>query len=342
MPVGHPLRRAGISDHHRCRAAGRSLAHDKTVRVEGRREKEEVRPPIPRADDIAVGDRTGEKAAVVQPQLFCIAADLRAVRALADEHHAEVDILLAQRFQRIQDDTDALVPHQPPDEEENRYVPRQIVPACRRSDGLVGHPSARHVHTVFHHDIVSLVAERAQIFPRSAAHDPDLVAARNILHQRTDSAPLQELTAYSLGDVNVIFCVIRQHERRVDHGAQGACQQARRNGTVCVHQIDLALCQHARRLGRERIARHIADESARINARIPQHGERKRAVVRAGHRRRHDDGVFAVLCDLLRIVHDGVCHAVDLRRKGIVQKADGLLVHAIALLYFLLFSRAEV
>ena len=28
LPVGHPLRRAGISDHHRCRAAGRSLAHD--------------------------------------------------------------------------------------------------------------------------------------------------------------------------------------------------------------------------------------------------------------------------------------------------------------------------
>ena len=100
-PVAHALGRAGISDHHSRRTAGCGLAHDKAVRVERRREEKQVGSAIPRADDLAVRDRTCEKAAVGELLLFRIAADLRAVCALADKHHAEVDIFLAQRFQRI-------------------------------------------------------------------------------------------------------------------------------------------------------------------------------------------------------------------------------------------------
>ena len=71
-------------------------------------------------------------------------------------------------------------------------------------------------------------------------------------------------------------------------------------------------------------------------------GEWERAVVRAGHCRRDDNGVFAAFRDVFRVVHDGVRHAVDLGRKGIVQKADGSLVHAIALLLLVFRQRRSV
>ena len=40
-----------------------------------------------------------------------------------------------------------------------------------------------------------------------------------------------------------------------------------------------------------------------------------------------NDGGIAGFTEILRVIHHGIGHTVDERREGIVQKADGFVVH---------------
>ena len=184
--VGDILGGTAPGDQDAGEAAGRGLPDDQPVRIEGGGEEKEVGAAVPRADHVTVIGGRDEKDLVVQQKLVTVGFDLGAVGALADKNHAEIAAAVLQRLHRVENDAQALVPHDAPDEQEHRHTLRQVE---TRADGMGFFrldPSGGKVHAVGHDDIIARIAERTQIFARAAADRPDLVAGGDVLHQRAD------------------------------------------------------------------------------------------------------------------------------------------------------------
>ena len=87
---------------------------------------------------------------------------------------------------------------------------------------------------------------------------------------------------------------------------------------MAVEQIYLLLLQLPQGLRGKGIPRQVAEQPPGIHAGIAGHREGKAAVVGVRVLRRHHDGPVSQLCQLPGIVDNGIGHAVDQRREGII------------------------
>ncbi len=251
------------------------------------------------------------------------------IRAAADEHHAEVLPRRVERLERVEDYPYALVPHHAPHEEEHRHARRKVHALRRFLDERVVHAAAREVHAVRHDGIAALIAELAQVFTRTVADRPHLVAGGDILHEYAHGLLLQKLAAHGVGDVDIELRVICKDDGHVYPLAQDARKHGGRDGTVTVDDVKAALLHLPQYLRREGHTRAVADVFGHVHAGIAQHGEGEDGVVRLRVRRRHDGG-GAVLCvDEAGVIRHGVGHAVYLGRERVVYEAYVQFFHGV-------------
>ena len=253
---------------HACQLTGRRFAHDKAVRIERRREQEQIAPAVPRADDAAVILGRGKEHAVRKPKLVCVGDDLVLIPAAADEDHAERVPRVLELFERVQRDAQALVPRHAAHEQENRHALRQIKVPADRAHVLLRYAAACEVDAVRHHAPVALIAERAQVLPRPMADRPDLVEGADVVDEQLFCALLQKLCVDGVGNVNVKLGVVRKDRRDVDAGAQLAREDGGGDRAVAVDKIERVFHKRLHGLLREREARVIADELRHVDAGI--------------------------------------------------------------------------
>ena len=142
--------------------------------------------------------------------------------------------------------------------------------------------------------------------------------------QQVQRALLKQLAPDEFRHVHVKFCVISKDQRRVDDLPDGSGQNGGHHRTVAVEQVYLLLLELAQRLRGKGIACQIPEQLPGIHAGIPGYWEGKPAVVGIRMLRRHHDSLISQLRQLLRVIHNRIGHAVDQRRKGIVQKANAV------------------
>ena len=188
-------------------------------------------------------DRIGKEHLSGEAELLTVRDDLLLVGSAADKHHAEVKPFIQQFFQRVQGDTDALVPHHPSDEQEDRHPPGQVIVFCHFVDQVLRYPSLGEINAIGHNDILARVAELFQVLPRPVGNGPDLVAGRDILHQDLRRAFLQAFGADRVGDVDIELGVISEHQRHIQPGPYRACQHGGRDRAVTVDDIEVRLLQ---------------------------------------------------------------------------------------------------
>ena len=87
---------------------------------------------------------------------------------------------------------------------------------------------------------------------------------------------------------------------------------------MAVEQVHFLLLQLPQGLRGKGIPRQVAEQPPGIHAGIAGHREGKAAVVGVRVLRRHHDGPVSQLCQLPGIVDNGIGHAVDQRREGII------------------------
>ena len=315
-PIGHTLRRAAAVDQHRRKIAGRRLPNHQTVGIIAGWKQEQIRPAVPRPQRLPLGDSPGKDALAAQG--LCVLLHLRRVSAAADEHHAKILTPGLKQLQRVQNDPQSLVPHHAAHKQEYRHALRQIVVRCGGGDRLLADPAPGHIHAVFHHLIVSLIADGPEVFPRAVAHHPHLVAGGDIGGQYIQRALLQQPPPEELGYVHIKLRVVCKHQRRIHHVPDGPGQDRGHHRAMAVEQIYLLLLQLPQGLRGKGIARQIAEQPPGIHAGIAGHREGKAAVVGVRVLRRHHDGPVSQLCQLPGIVDNGIGHAVDQRREGII------------------------
>ena len=166
--------------------------------------------------------------------------------------------------------------------------------------------------------IVPLIADGPEVFPRAVAHHPHLVAGGDIGGQYIQRALLQQPPPEELGYVHIKLRVVCKHQRRIHHVPDGPGQDRGHHRAMAVEQIYLLLLQLPQGLRGKGIARQIAEQPPGIHAGIAGHREGKAAVVGVRMLRRHHDGPIPQLCQLPGIVDNGIGHAVDQRREGII------------------------
>ena len=265
--------------------------------------------------------RAGEAAEIREAGLVCIRLDLGAVLPVADEDHAEIMPRVAVSLQAVEDDAQALIPHHAAEEEEDRHVAGEIPLRAQRLHSSGARLAPVEIDAVRHDEIVALIAERAQVLPRSLADDPDLVAGGDVRDEQVDRRLLHELGADGLGDVDIKLRVIGEDDRNIARVAQGSGEHRGRDGTVRMDEIAVHTPERLDRLGREGISRAIARELRGVEARIAHDGKRKIVRHPGVFRRRHD--AFAVARgDVLCVIHNGVRHPVNRGREGVVHEAD--------------------
>ena len=228
---------------------------------------------------------------------------------------------IAIALQAVEDDAQALIPHHAAEEEEDRHIAGEIPLRAQRLHGGGDGLAPVEIDAVRHDEVIALIAERAQVLPRSLADDPDLVAGGDVRDEQVDRRLLHELRADGLGDVDIKLRVIGEDDRDIARVAQGAGEHRGRDGTVRMDEIAVHAPELLNRLGREGIARAVARELRGVEARIAHDG--KRIIVRhiGVFRRRHD--AFAVARgDMLCVIHNGIRHPVDRGREGVVHEAD--------------------
>ena len=324
--VRHILGGAAAPDQHGGEAAGGGFPDHEAVGIEGGGEEEEVCPAVPGPEGLPVPDAAGEEAAVREAQLLRVLPDVGLVHAAAQEDHPEG--LVPEGCQGVQNDADALVPHEAAHKEEAGDIFRQVIRSGDGPDFLRRQAAPGQVHAVGHHQVVSLIAQRPEVFPGAVADGPDLVAGADVLHQGADGALLQEPAPDGLGNVDVELRVVGEDDGGVYHVPELPGQEGGDDGAVGVKNAHPLLLQPGGQLRGEGAAGDVAQLLPGVKAGIAQHREGKGAVIRPGDGGGgHGDGV-APLRQALGVVHHGVGHAVDQRGEGIVQKADaGILAH---------------
>ena len=166
-----------------------------------------------------------------------------------------------------------------------------------------------------------------QVLPCPAADRPHLVASGNISGEYLRRLLLQNAALHSVGDIYVKFRMVCENERHMYPVAQGAGKQRGGYRAVAVDDIKAPLFERIHQLRRERQPRAVAHELRHVDARIAQHRKIEHGVVRVGIKRRHDRGIAEPVLDYLRVICDGIRHAVYGRWERIVYEADVELVH---------------
>ena len=215
LPIVHILGGAAAPDQDAGQAAGRRLPHHQAVGIKAGGEEKEVRPAVPGPHYIPVMDGRAEKHPPLKAQLPAVLHYLIPVRAASHEHHTEIPSAVRQLFQPVQDNAYALIPHHPAKEQEHRHPLGQVIVPAGLGHLLLFHPAPGQVHPVGHYQIVPLIAQRAQVLPRPAAHRPHLVAGGDVLHQDALGLLLQQLAADGLGYVYIELGMIGHHQRGV-------------------------------------------------------------------------------------------------------------------------------
>ena len=320
--VYYALGGAAPLDEHRRKVAGRRLTDHKAVGIIAGGEQKQVRPAVPRPQRLPLRDGPGENALIAQR--LCVFLHLCRVGAVADKHHAEILPSGRKQPQRVQNDSKALVPHHAAHEQKYRHALRQVIPCGGSGNVRLADTAPWHIHAVFHDMIIALIADGAQILPRAMADDPYLVARGNIGRQKIQRALLQQSAPDELSHIHIEFCVICKHQRCVHHLPDGPGQNGGHHRAMAVQQIDLFAFQPPQRFRGKGITRKIPEQPPGIHTGVAYDRERKPAVISLRVLRCHHDGSVSQLCQLLGVVDNGIGHAVDQRRKGIVQKADAL------------------
>ena len=93
------------------------------------------------------------------------------------------------------------------------------------------------IDAVRHYTPVALIAERAQVLPRSMADCPDLIEGADIVNKQLFCALLQKLRMDGICNVNIELGVIGKNRWNMDPGAQFACKHGRGNGAMAVDEI---------------------------------------------------------------------------------------------------------
>ena len=125
-----------------------------------------------------------------------------------------------------------------------------------------------------------------------------------------------------VGDVDVEFGVIGEHQRDIQPLAQHPGQHHGGDGAMTVDQVDMAALHLLHQLRGQGKARPVAYQLRHVDAGIAQHREGIDAVVGVGIIGRHHRGVAIVPLDHGGVIGDGVGHAVDHRREGIVDETN--------------------
>ena len=269
----------------------------------------------------------GKKHLRVQAESTAVCADLLFVISRAHKDHAKISAAVHQRFQGVQDDPDALVPHHPTHEQEHRQSGRQVIARRDLFHELVRHPAFGKIHTVGHDQIVPLIAQPPQILPRPPAYRPDLVTGGDILHQQSGRLFPQEPAFDGVGNVDIKLGVVGKDQGHMDPVPQGSGQDGGGNGAVAVNEIEALPFQPVHYFRRKRNTGPIAHSFRHIHAGIADHGKGKGAVIRVRVEGRHHRGAAVLLGDDLCIVGNGVGHTVYGRRKGVVNQADIQFFH---------------
>ena len=324
--VRNALRGAAVLDQHARKPVRRRLAHHDAVGIEGGGEEEQIACGVYGAQRFAVADRADELAFLVERQAVHVVLDLPAVESVADEHRRKALARVLQHAQRVEDDPLSLVPHHAPDEQIGREIRIEAVRSAHLVHGVRARAAFRHVDAVRHHEIVALVADRAQVFARALADHPDVVAGGNVVHDDLQRRVLNELQLDRLAHVDVELRVIGEDQRHIARFAHDAAQLRRNERAVHVHDVHRKGMQPFEHLGVERIAGTVADELGRVHARVADDLVGIVVLhVRIGGR--HNRRRAVVRGDDVRIVLHHVRHAVEHRRERVVQKADVQIIH---------------
>ena len=230
----HIFRSAGTLYQYTAQAAGRRLPDHQAVGIEGGWEKEQIRPAVPGPKGFTVVDGTGEEDPVSQVHRFAVGLYLVKVSAAANKDHPVFLSLRLESRQGIQNDFQALVPHDPANKQIAGNVFRQVESSGGSSYGLLAHPPPRQVYTVMHDDAVPFVTQGTEILCRPLANGPYLVAGVDIFQQCPLAALLKRFGANHIGNINIELGVIGQHQRHIQHLPQFPGHHGRHDGAVCM------------------------------------------------------------------------------------------------------------
>ncbi len=220
VPVLDALRGAASAHQQARAAAGGRLPHDDTVRVKGGGEQEQIRQRKIAAQQLPVPNCAGHDAFRPKAGPLDVRRNLLPVRAVPNQQKAEFCALFPGARQRVQREFKPLIPHHPPHKQKDGLLlPDAVLRAQRRNRVRRGAPFLK-IGAVFHHDIVALIPDTAQVFPRAVGDDPDFIARLNILQQKPDGNFAQHIARSQIFDVDVVFCVIGHHNRRPRAPAQ--------------------------------------------------------------------------------------------------------------------------
>ena len=255
------------------------------------------------------------------PQLAGIGPDLFHVTALADEYHPKAvsgGFVLGKGFQN---DPQSLVPADSSDKQVDGGIFWQIEALTGGGDCRMGNPAPGKIHTVWHDNIVTLVAQTFQIFSGAPADGPDLVTGTDIIHQRPLASDLQSAGMDHIGNINIKLCVIGHDERRVHNAPQLPGKDRGGDRTMAVEYGNLLPFQLPGNVGRKGNPSHVpAGFVPEVNAGVADHGVGKQAVLCLRMIRCDDNGGKAGFGQSIGIVHDRVYDPVNQGRKRVIEK----------------------
>ncbi len=237
------LSRTASVYQQRAHSAGSRFSYHYTVGVVLRRKQEQVARSIVHSQLLAVVNHSGENTVVRKPELCGVVLYFLTLRAVANEHHFVGDPLFGKYFKRVKYKLDTLVPKHSAHKNKHRHILVYTI-GCAKLGGVVRLGSApREIHAVLHNTVFALKAKTAEIFPRSVAYHPHLVAGGNIGYNKFGCLLCHKLVGQSGVYLDIEFCVVGEYQRRSAFFAQHPCHYRRRPRAVTVDNVKMSVGQ---------------------------------------------------------------------------------------------------
>ena len=230
---------AAAFDENTGGTAGSGFRNDDPVRVKSRGKKKQVRQGIQVLECLAVADRTGETALLLQAEFLHVFFDILTVHTVSDQQHGEFLTAVLELFQGIEKDTDPFVPHQPAHKEIDWPSIGDAVFLAQSFRSFRAAAAFLEINAVAHNDVISLIPQFAQVLSGTFGNDPDLIGIGDILDELADGEILQDLRVDRPTDVDIEFGVVMQDDRSVDLFTQSPGQDHRRDRAVTVQDVDV-------------------------------------------------------------------------------------------------------
>ena len=160
-------------------------------------------------------DTAHKNTFVINSKIFSIVFHLLPLHAVANKYHPKILLSALQSRHGIQNQLDPFVPHQSPHKKINGNIRRNTQFRALLQTAFLRNPTFRKVHTVFHHNIVSLISEASHTFSSPLTHDPDFVAGGDIIHQKLHCGFSNQPISHRMIDLNIKFCVVSKYHGNI-------------------------------------------------------------------------------------------------------------------------------